>query len=58
MAKIKILEKEIAVHTLQDVDYICITDMARYQDADRTDYIIQNWLRIAIRSNSSASGSN
>jgi hypothetical protein len=45
VAKIKVLEKEIAVHTLQDVDYICITDMARYKDADRTDYIIQNWLR-------------
>ena len=45
MAKIKVLEKEIAVHTLRDVDYICITDMARYKDADRTDYIIQNWLR-------------
>ncbi len=45
MAKLKVLGKEIAVHSLQDVDYICITDMARYKDADRTDYIIQNWLR-------------
>ena len=26
-------------------DYICVTDIARYQDSDRTDYIIQNWLR-------------
>ena len=26
-------------------DYICLTDMARYKDKQRTDYIIQNWLR-------------
>lgn len=26
-------------------DYICLTDMARYNDKQRTDYIIQNWLR-------------
>jgi hypothetical protein len=26
-------------------DYISLTDIARYGDAERTDYIIQNWLR-------------
>ena len=26
-------------------DYISLTDMARYKDADRTNYIIQNWMR-------------
>lgn len=26
-------------------DYICLTDMARYKDLKRTDYIIQNWMR-------------
>lgn len=26
-------------------DYISLTDMARYKDAGRTNYIIQNWLR-------------
>lgn len=26
-------------------DYISLTDIARYRDAERTDYIIQNWLR-------------
>ncbi|MCJ7519615.1 MAG: KilA-N domain-containing protein [Anaerolineaceae bacterium] len=45
MANIKVLEREITVQTLHDTDYICITDMARYKDADRSDYIIQNWLR-------------
>ena len=26
-------------------DFISLTDMARYTDADRTNYIIQNWMR-------------
>lgn len=26
-------------------DYICLTDMARYKDIQRTNYIIQNWMR-------------
>jgi hypothetical protein len=26
-------------------DYICLTDIARYKDAERTDYLISNWLR-------------
>lgn len=26
-------------------DYISLTDMARFKDQDRTDYIIQNWMR-------------
>jgi hypothetical protein len=28
-----------------DEDYISLTDIARYKDSERTDYIIQNWLR-------------
>ena len=45
MAKIHVLDNEISIYTLNDEDYICITDIARYKDPDRTDYIIQNWLR-------------
>ena len=45
MQKIKVLNKEIAIYSKQKEDYICITDIARYKDANRTDYIIQNWLR-------------
>ena len=26
-------------------DYICLTDMARFKDKQRTNYIIQNWMR-------------
>lgn len=36
---------EIAVQQNQDVEYISLTDIARYKDAENTDTIIQNWLR-------------
>ena len=45
MAKINVLDKEIIIYSKNDFDYISLTDMARYKDAERTDYIIQNWLR-------------
>ena len=42
---INVKGSEIALfHRAQD-DYISLTDIARHRDAERTDYIIQNWLR-------------
>ncbi len=35
----------ITVLSQTDEDYISLTDIARFKDSDRTDYIIQNWLR-------------
>src|SRR3989344_7444534 len=29
----------------KDDDYISLTDIARYKDSERSDYILQNWLR-------------
>jgi len=31
--------------TQNDEDFICITDIARYKDADGMDDLIRNWLR-------------
>jgi len=45
MAKIKVKDSEIAVFTRDEADYICITDIARYKNPDRTDDLIRNWLR-------------
>ena len=45
MTKIKVLSKEITVQSRSEMDYISLTDIARYKDPKRTDYIIQNWLR-------------
>jgi hypothetical protein len=35
----------IAVLTHQEQDFISLTDIARHKDAERTDYLISNWLR-------------
>ena len=45
MAKINVLSREVTILSVRDEDYICLTDIARYKDAERTDYIILNWLR-------------
>jgi KilA-N domain len=48
MAKSKTFTVEnlvIIVYDQNSNDYISLSDMARYRDAERTNYIIQNWLR-------------
>lgn len=45
MEKLNVLGQEITYYQQRDKDYICLTDMARRKDPNRTDYIIQNWLR-------------
>lgn len=44
-AKIKVMDREVAIYAYNEADYICITDIARYKSADRTDDLIRNWLR-------------
>ena len=43
----KIIAKGIKVYTFKqnETDYISLTDIPRYKDKERTDYIIQNWMR-------------
>lgn len=36
---------QVSLYTKEKEEYISLTDMARYRDADRTNYIIQNWMR-------------
>ncbi|MBT3261058.1 KilA-N domain-containing protein [bacterium] len=36
---------EIVVFSKEKQNYISLTDIARYKDAERSDYILQNWLR-------------
>ncbi len=45
MAKMNVKGREIAVFRQKEDDYICITDIARYKNSDRTDDLIRNWLR-------------
>lgn len=35
----------ITIVSQRDEDFISLTDIARHRDSERTDYIIQNWLR-------------
>jgi len=43
--KIEVQGREITLMSVGNEDFISLTDIARYKDPDRTDYIIQNWLR-------------
>jgi hypothetical protein len=45
ITKIKVLDREVGVVVENDEDYICITDIARYKNADNTDDLIRSWLR-------------
>ncbi len=43
----KIIAKGIKVYTFKqnETDYISLTDIARYKDKERTEYVVQNWMR-------------
>ncbi|MCK5241877.1 KilA-N domain-containing protein [bacterium] len=45
MSKISVKGRDITIVSQKEEDYICITDIARYKNADRTDDLIRNWLR-------------
>jgi hypothetical protein len=43
--QIEVLKETVTVQRMHEDDYICITDIARYQEPERTDHVIQNWMR-------------
>jgi hypothetical protein len=43
--KIDVQGTEIVVVTKDHGDYISLTDIARHKDPERSDYILQNWMR-------------
>jgi hypothetical protein len=44
-AKLEVLEQQITTLSQDGIEYICITDMARFKHAERTGVIIGNWMR-------------
>ena len=44
-ASLNVKGTTVAIVSEKGDDYICLTDIARHKDSERTDYIIQNWLR-------------
>ncbi|MCK9304172.1 MAG: KilA-N domain-containing protein [Bacteroidales bacterium] len=48
MTKSKLISvkgQQITFYSLRSDDYISLTDMAKYRDVERTNYVIQNWMR-------------
>ena len=47
LIKTEIIVKETSIRVLRvgNIDYISLTDLAKFKDKERFDYIIQNWLR-------------
>ena len=43
--KIEVKGFDVTIYKGNKIDFISLTDIARYKDEKRTDYIIQNWLR-------------
>jgi len=43
--KIDVKGASITISSKEKEDYISLTDIAKYKESERTDYIIQNWLR-------------
>ncbi len=41
-AEINVKENLVEIMRVGNIDYISITDLSKYKDKDRTDYIIQN----------------
>ena len=44
-ATIEVQGIAVGIVTERQDDYICLTDIARFKDAERTDYLISNWMR-------------
>jgi len=43
--KITVSGTEIFLYQENEEDYISLTDIARYRDPERSDYVLQNWMR-------------
>jgi hypothetical protein len=43
--KIEVQGTEILIYRQNAEDFISLTDIARYRDRERSDYILQNWIR-------------
>ena len=43
--KLNVNELEVVLYKQDEEEYISLTDMAKFRDSERTNYIIQNWMR-------------
>ena len=47
ITELNVINNKVNIIRVGNVDYISLTDLAKYKDKNRTDYIIQNWMRNA-----------
>jgi hypothetical protein len=45
MAKITVKDTDLTILNINNGEYVCITDLARYKNAEHTDDVIKNWIR-------------
>jgi hypothetical protein len=45
MSKINVLSREVTISSINEEDYISLTDIAKHRNADDPRFIIQNWMR-------------
>ena len=43
--EIEVLSREVRLTGVNDQDYICLTDIARYKNEEASDDLIRDWLR-------------
>lgn len=43
--KLNVNDLQIVLYKQKEEEYISLTDMAKFRDSERTNYIIQNWMR-------------
>jgi KilA-N domain len=44
-SKLQVLDHDVGTYTQDGIEYICITDIARFKNSANTDDLIRNWLR-------------
>ena len=45
MAKINIKDNEVTIISIENIDYISLTDIAKYKNINNADDVIKNWMR-------------
>jgi hypothetical protein len=44
-SKLQVLDQDVGTYTQDGIEYICITDIARFKNSANTDDLVRNWLR-------------
>ena len=45
MGSVKVLNRDVSYYSIEEEDFLSLTDIARYKNLDGSDDVIRNWLR-------------